>query len=107
MNAAWHYQNTVSDLITTFETAAARYRDTCEILIGPLFLSPDEYASLLEEPGGASWSTPDTSGKLEMRLGSAAPTYLRLVSRLYKGLMKFATKMALDPANDMKASVKT
>jgi hypothetical protein len=102
LHAAWKYKNTISDLIITFETAAARYRDWCEVLLGPLLLASDDYASLIEEPGGEAWERKDIQDQLRARLGSACSTYIRLVGRLYKGLFKFATKMALDPNNNMR-----
>lgn len=95
----WHYEERVSDLITNFQSSTARYRLTCENLLGPLILP--NYEELLDHPEGTSWHDKQLGGLIKMRLGSSYDAYTRLVQRLQKALLKFAEKMALEPANGM------
>lgn len=96
----WHYEERVSDLITNFQSSTARYRLTCENLLGPLILS--NYEELLDHPEGTSWHDKELGRLIKTRLGSSYDAYTRLVQRLHKALLKFAEKMALEPANGMK-----
>jgi len=105
MKSMWRCEEKIEDLITTFVASAAQYRLTCENLLGPLTLSDKEYTELLDNPNGESWQEERLAEQIRQRLGPSYRQYWKLVERLQKKLLKFATKIGLDPQNDMKASI--
>ena len=103
MKTMWQYRENIEDLITTFAASTARYRLTCENLLVPLMLPDDEYAGLLNNPNGEMWKRKTLGEDIRQRLGDSHGAYSGLVTRLQKALLKFASKLGLDPDNDMKA----
>lgn len=98
----WRYEERVEDLITTFTASTAKYRLTCENLLIPLMLPDKDYTELLNNPNGELWKGNELGEHIRQRLGDSHGTYSRLVARLHKALLKFASKLELDPHNDMK-----
>lgn len=100
----WRYEKTEVNLITTFETAVARYQFTCESLLGPLMLSAKDYKELIYDPQNDRWKDSELEKEIRARFGGieTSMTFISLVQRLHKGLLKFASKMGLDPNNGMK-----
>ena len=98
----WQYRERINDLVTSFTSSIARYRLTCENLLGPLILPDAQRAQLLDEPNGEAWHDKDLGIQIEQRLGASYPAYIKLVSRLQKAILKFATKLGLDINNEYK-----
>jgi hypothetical protein len=96
------YREIISDFILTFETGAARYTIVCESLLGELMLSDKEYAELLDNPGGIGWQNSLLVAHVQDRLGASYGLFIRLAQRLCKALIKFATRLDLDPDNELK-----
>jgi len=97
------YREIISDFILTFETGAARYTIVCESLLGELMLSDEEYAELLDNPGGIGWQKNSLLvAHVQDRLGASYGLFIRLAQRLHKALIKFATRLDLDPDNKLK-----
>jgi hypothetical protein len=96
------YREIISDLILTFETGAARYTIVCESLLGELMLPDKEYAELLDNPGGIGWQSNLLVAHVQDRLGVSYGPFIRLAQRLRKALIKFATRLDLDPDNELK-----
>ena len=99
----WQYEERVEDLITTFTALTARYRLTCENLLIPLMIPDLDYIELLDNPNGEFWKGTELGEHIRQRLGDSHGAYSRLVARLQKALFKFASKLGLDPHNEMKA----
>lgn len=99
----WQYEERIEDLITTFTTLTARYRLTCENLLIPLMIPDTDYTELLNNPNGELWKGTELHDQIRQRLGDSYGAYSRLVARLHRALFKFASKLGLNPANDMKA----
>ena len=81
----------------------AKYRLTCENLLVPLMISDTDYVELLGNPNGELWKGIELEEHIRQRLGSSHGAYSKLVARLQKALFKFASKLGLDPHNEMKA----
>jgi hypothetical protein len=102
IKAMRNYREIISDLILTFETAAARYTTVCESLLGELMLPDKDYAELLDNPGGRGWQSTVLLAHVQDRLGLSYATLIRLAQRLHKSLIKFATRLDLDPEIGLK-----
>jgi hypothetical protein len=102
LRAAWDHRNTVADLTITFQVATAQFRYSCEVLLEGLPLASDDYAALFEETGGSAWTRADIRDQLQLRLGNDCSMYTKIVHRIHRGLLKFATKLGLDPTNNMR-----
>lgn len=103
MKIMWQYEERVEDLLTTFIASTAKYRLTCENLLIPLMLPDKDYTELLANPNGEIWKDKELGEHILQRLGDSHGAYSRLVARLQRVLLKFASKLGLDPDNDMKA----
>lgn len=99
----WQYEERIEDLITTFTACTAKYRLTCENLLVSLTLPDNDYTELLNNPNGEIWKNKELGEHIRQRLGDSHRAYSRLVARLQIALLKFASKLGLDPDNDMKA----
>lgn len=91
------YEETVENLLITFDTTRARYLFTCETLLAPLMLKPDQYHVLINDPSKVeAWADKDLQASLRDRLGIAWNPYVELVKRVHKALLKFAGKMEIE-----------
>lgn len=100
----WQSEERIEDLITTFTASTAKYRLTCENLLVPLMIPDADYTELLDNPNGELWKGKELGEKIRQRLGASHRAYSRLVARLQKALLRFASKLGLDSRNDMKVS---
>ena len=102
MKILWQYEERIEDLITIFIASTAKYRLTCENLLVPLMLPDNDYTELLNNPNGEIWKDKKLGEHIRQRLGPSYGVYSRLVTRLQRALLKFASKLGLDPDDDMK-----
>jgi hypothetical protein len=102
LREAWDHKNTVEDLIITFQAATVRYRYFCEVLLEGLPLASDDHTAFFEEPEGSAWTRGDIRDQLQLRLGVDCSLFTKVVHHIHRRLLKFATKLGLDPNNNMR-----
>lgn len=98
-----HYEETLDNLLITFDANRARYVIACETLLSPLMLPQDVYFGLINNPAsGTGWESKDLEERLKDRLGPAYEPYIGIVRRVHKALLKFAGKMEIEMALSMR-----
>lgn len=96
------YEKAIGALVLRFGVASSLYMHSCERLIRPLMLEVKEWSELVDDPGGVAWKDAELGRQIAERLGSDYFMYIEVAKRLHKQLIKFAVKLDLDPANDLK-----
>lgn len=96
------YEKTINDLIITFRADALRYTHICERLVQPLMPSLDDLSNIIDNPRNGAWKDEDLGNRLQASLDKDYVTFIDTVGRLNQRLMKFATNLDLDVANDLK-----
>lgn len=77
-----NYEETIENLLITFESTRARYIFTCESLLAPLMLPQDQYIELINNPYVQAWADQDLQDAIRDRLGPACDPYIGLVQRV-------------------------
>lgn len=96
------YEKTIADLILTFSASALRYTHICERLVQPLMLDPQDFSDLINDPLGGSWKSQEFGNRVKQSLDKDYATFIGIAARLNERLMRFASNLDLDPANNLR-----
>jgi len=97
-----NYEKTINDLILTFGAGALLFTHICKRLVQPLMLEPKESLDLIDNPRSGAWRSQELGNRIKESLGKDYTTFIGIAGRLHDRLMKFATNLDLDPANDLR-----
>lgn len=79
-----NYEETIENVLITFESMRARYIFACETLLAPLILPQVQYVELIYNPDTKTWNDQDLQDALKDRLGPATSPYLGLVQKVHR-----------------------
>jgi len=84
------------ELSIRFEMAYTMYRASCEQLISPLTISPEEKEELIEHPNSERWKDPHLHVELKRRLGLRYNSYLAATQVLQLKMDKLKRRLKLN-----------
>ena len=90
-----NYKLQYDELSIKFEFAYTMYRASCEQLISPLTISPQEKEELIEHPDSERWKDPHLHEQLKRRLGLRYNKYLAATQILQTKVNKLKRRLKL------------
>ena len=84
------------ELSIRLEFAYTMYRASCEQLISPLTISPEEKEALIEHPNSERWKDPHLQLGLKRRLGLRYNSYLAATQMLQTKMYKLKKRLRLN-----------
>ncbi len=89
------YKKEIRSIVEALQTESVLFFNNCEQLLGDI-TGPIELAELLQDPGGAAWSSPYISTKLRKRLDRSYDIYMIQVSNMMSAIKEFKVRLDLD-----------
>ena len=89
------YETEFTDLYSSFILHYSRYKNSCELLLGPLILSGSKLRELLESGYGNAWQDEEFCEGLRKRLGCGFCAYKLNVEKLDRKVVRFSKKLGL------------
>ena len=92
------YRRELERYARNIENQRIWYLDTIEELLDGIARSDEELHSLVSNPGGPSWQSPEYQERLEARLDRSYHAYTKTIDHLLSALQDIRMKLGIDDA---------